>query len=158
MTKDKMIKFRLLSLFFITFINIMMTLTDFKKILLVLLACVAVSALMGCSDDKSDFDPMDQSKIEPVPDMKKQEFEHEFAEQCVTRELKNSKNPEQDQEGLSKTCLCISKYMMEDLTAQEAEKFLDEHENPESLVIRYDAAAYHCLQENQPKGPDFSRK
>jgi hypothetical protein len=135
-----------------------MLLIKLKKMLWVGLTCTAVAlTLNGCSDN-SDFDPMDKSKIEPVPDMQKQKFEHEFADQCVTRELKNSTNPESDKAKLSQTCLCIAKYLMEDLTSQEAEKFLDDHENPESLVIRYDAAAYHCLQKNAPKGPNFSKK
>ncbi len=133
-----------------------MNFTRFKKILSVGITC-SVLMLAACSD-KDDFDPMDKTKIEPVPDMEKQKFEHAFAEQCVTRELKAANNTESDKARLSETCLCVAKYLMTDLTAQEAEKFLDEHENPESLVIKYDAAAYHCLQENAPKRPDFSKK
>ena len=145
--------------YFLTPVNSMITLTNLKRVSFTALTCVLLSAAMvGCSDDKSDFDPMNQTKIKPVPEMEKQEFEHKFAEQCVTRELKNSANPEADKVNLEKTCLCVSKYLMKDLTAQEAEKFLNEGENPESLVIKYDAAAYHCLQENQPKSPDFSKK
>lgn len=137
----------------------MITLTNLKKMTFAAVICAGLSiAVVGCSDDKSDFDPMDQSKIEPVPDKDKIEFEHKFADQCVTRELKNSQNPEADKAGLEKTCLCVSKYLMKNLTEQEAEKFLEDGENPESLVIKYDAAAYHCLQENQANGPDFSRK
>jgi hypothetical protein len=134
-----------------------MTLIPVKKILLLSLTCAVFSfAFAGCSDD-SDFDPMDKTQVEAVPDMEKQKFEHEFAEQCVNRELKNPATAESDKARLSETCLCVSKYLMKDLTSQEAEKFLDEHENPESLVIRYDAAAYHCLQENQAKGRIFLR-
>jgi len=48
---------------------------------------------------------------------------------------------------------------MKDLTAIEAEKYLTEHENAQSLRIKYENAAYHCLQQNaHPAGPDFSRK
>jgi hypothetical protein len=126
-----------------------------------ILSALTLTALLlvsGCSDEKSNFDPMDKSQIVPVPDMEKQKFEHEFADQCVTRELKNAPNPKElNQDQLSGSCLCIAKYMMKDLTAQEAEKFLDEHENTESLRIRFDAAAYHCLQENVPKNPNFSK-
>jgi methionine-rich copper-binding protein CopC len=137
----------------------MITLTNLKKMTFATVICAVLSvAVVGCSDDKSDFDPMDQSKIKPVPDKEKIEFEHKFADQCVTRELKNSQNSEADNAGLENTCLCVSKYLMKNLTEQEAEKFLEDDENPESLVIKYDAAAYHCLQENQPKGPDFSKK
>lgn len=137
----------------------MMTFSTLKKFSLSILTCTALSvALVGCGDDKSNFDPMDQSKIEPVTDKEKIEFEHKFAEQCVAREEKAAKGQISDKAALDNTCLCISKYLMKNLTEQEAEKFLDDNENPESLVIKYDAAAYHCLQENQPKAPDFSRK
>ena len=133
----------------------MTTLSPSKKILFAALTC-AVLSVAGCSDDKSDFDPFDHSHDVPVTDMEKHKFEHEFADQCVTRETKASTNP--DTAKLEKDCMCIAKYMMKDLTAAESEKFLEEDKNTQSLVIKYDAAAYHCLQENQPKGPDFSRK
>ena len=137
----------------------MMTFSNLKKISFTALTCAVLSvAVVGCSDDKSNFDPTDQSKIKPVTDKEKIEFEHKFAEQCVAREEKATTGQVSDKAGLENTCLCISKYLMKNLTEQEAEKFLDDHENPESLVIKYDAAAYHCLQENQPKAPDFSRK
>ncbi|MEY4768515.1 MAG: hypothetical protein RL637_1154 [Pseudomonadota bacterium] len=107
--------------------------------------------LNGCSDEKSNFDPMDKSQIVAVTDMDKQKFEHQFADQCVDREIKNAADPNTlNKPELENTCLCISKYMMKDLTTPEAEKFLDEHENTESLRIRFDAAAYHCLQEKAP--------
>ena len=42
--------------------------------------------------------------------------------------------------------------MMKDLTAIEAEKFLKEKKTTQSLRIRFESAAYHCLQEKeQPK-------
>ncbi len=40
--------------------------------------------------------------------------------------------------------------MMKDLTAIEAEKFLVEHESAQSLTIKYENAAYHCLQQKTP--------
>lgn len=135
----------------------MMTLTYFKKKLFAALICTVLS-MTGCSDDKSNFDPFDHSHDVPVTDMEKHKFEHEFADQCVARETKNSTASDVDKEKLSNNCMCIAKYMMKDLTAVEAKKFLEQHENTQSLVIRFDAAAYHCLQENAPKGPDFSRK
>lgn len=135
----------------------MMTFSTLKKVSFAALICAALSvAIVGCSDDKSDFDPFDHSHDVPVTDMEKHKFEHEFADQCVTRESKTSTNP--DTAKLEKDCMCIAKYMLKDLTAAESEKFLEEDKNTQSLVIKYDAAAYHCLQENQPKGPDFSRK
>jgi hypothetical protein len=36
--------------------------------------------------------------------------------------------------------------MVKDLTDEEVEKYLTEHENPRSLQIKFDAAAYHCTQ------------
>ena len=44
--------------------------------------------------------------------------------------------------------MCVATYMMKDLTAQEAEKFLKEHENPRSLQIKYNSAVFHCSQQN----------
>ena len=70
--------------------------------------------------------------------------------QCVQRELKNSANPDNDKSRVSKACECISTFMMKDLTAIEAEKFLTEHENAQSLTIKYENAAYHCLQQKAP--------
>lgn len=144
----------------------MKTLINFKKILFASLTCaVLAAAIVGCSDDKSDnkadksnFDPFDHSHDVAVTDMEKHKFEHDFADQCVARETKKSDNPEADKESLGKSCMCIAKYLMTDLTAVESKKFLEEHESTQSLVIKYDAAAYHCLQENKPKEPDFSKK
>lgn len=145
----------------------------FTKKLLV--ACVLGSILAiaatGCSD-KSDNkekvaatkkanhnpNPFDHSADVPVTDSQKRQFEHDFAGQCVDREVKNSDNPA-DKERFSKPCLCIAQFLSKDLTSQEAEKFLAEHENPQSLRIKYENAAYHCLQEKAPhKEPDFSRQ
>ena len=111
-------------------------------------------AVTGCSDDKEKavpvkaaFNPFDHSHDVPVTDIEKHKFEHDFAAQCVERELKNSVNKEEDKERFSKSCLCVATDMMKDLTAQEAEKFLKEHENPRSLQIKYDSAVFHCTQE-----------
>jgi hypothetical protein len=54
--------------------------------------------------------------------------------------------------------MCIAKFLMKDLTADEAKLFIGEHKNAQSLVIKYESAAYHCLQQNaHPNGPDFTR-
>lgn len=82
-----------------------------------------------------------------VTDMVKHKFEHDFAAQCVDRELNNSNNKIEDAEKLTNSCECIASYMMKDLTAQEAEKFIEEKEHPQSLRIKFEAAAYDCLQE-----------
>jgi hypothetical protein len=117
-------------------------------------------SVSGCSDDKEKtvavksntnttpiHNPFDHSHDIPVTDIQKHKFEHDFAEQCVERELKNSVNKDEDRERFSKSCMCVATYMMKDLTAQEAEKFLKEHENPRSLQIKYESAVYHCTQQ-----------
>jgi len=50
--------------------------------------------------------------------------------------------------------------MLKDLTAIEAEKFIKENKSTQSLRIRFENAAYHCLQEKeQPKSPQlFNRR
>jgi hypothetical protein len=100
--------------------------------------------------------PFDHTHDEPVTDIQKHKFEHDFAAQCVERELKNSTDKEADKARWEKPCMCIATFMMKNLTADEAEKFLDEHKNTQSLVIKYENAAYHCLQAKQPpKAPQL---
>lgn len=125
-------------------------------------------SVTGCSDDKEEqkpataavHNPFDHSHDVVVTDIQKHRFEHQFADQCVDRELKNSVNKEYDKKRLSKDCMCIATFLMKDLTAAEAKKFITEHKNTRSLVIKYENAAYHCLQQKaQPKGPQlFGRK
>jgi hypothetical protein len=135
----------------------MKTHTFTKNLLLAALTGVVIGlSVTGCSDDKEKTapvnvathnpNPFDHSHDVPVTDVQKHKFEHDFAAQCVDRELKNSVNKDEDKERFSKSCLCVATYMMKDLTAQEAEKFLTEHENPRSLQIKYDSAVYHCTQ------------
>lgn len=136
-----------------------------KKILFTALASVAISlSIAGCSDDekktaKVGTEPVSHELLNTaVTVAEKQKFERAFAQQCEQRELKSSVNPDVDKAGIEKACECIATFMMKDLTAIEAEKFLDEHENAQSLRIKYENAAYHCLQQNaHPAGPDFSR-
>lgn len=136
---------------------------------------VAVLALMtACSSDdnsgtsaRTPAKPVDtHNKVvfdhahgKEVTDLEKHKFEHQFADECVAREIKESVNRDVDQKRFAKPCMCIAKFMMKDLTAKEAEKFLKEHKNTQSLRIRYDNAAYHCLQERaQPKLPNIIGK
>ncbi len=131
-----------------------------------LTSLVIVLSVAGCSDDEQKLaaakpvhNPFDHSHDTPVTDVQKHKFEHDFADQCLQRELKNSTNKEVDTVRYSAPCMCIAKFLMKDLTADEAEKFIGEHKNAQSLVIKYENAAYHCLQQNShPKGPDFSRE
>jgi hypothetical protein len=122
---------------------------------------IALSLILtGCSDEEEKtaaapvkHNPFDHSHDVEVTDIQKHKFEHDFARQCVERELQNSVNKEADKERFEETCMCIATYMMKDLTAKEAEKFITERENPRSLQIKFDGAAYHCLQQKaQPKG------
>lgn len=149
----------------------MKTLTFTKKIFFTTLTSLVLAlSVTGCSDDKPQpaaaktapahvvHNPFDHSHDVEVSDIQKHKFEHDFASQCVDRELKNSDNKEADKERYATPCMCIAKFLMKDLTAEEAEKFIGEHKNAQSLVIKYENAAYHCLQQNaHPKGPDFSR-
>ena len=100
--------------------------------------------------------PFDQTHDEPVTDVQKHRFEHDFAAQCVDRELKNSTDREADKARWERPCMCIATFMMKNLTADEAEKFIEEHKNTQSLVIKYESAAYHCLQaKQQPRQPQL---
>lgn len=147
-----------------------------KSALFVLMISLSlVTFLSACSDDKPAeskpaasssqvekkpvHNPFDHSHDEVVTDVVKHQFEHEFADQCVARELKGSANPDVDKERLDKDCMCIAKYMMKDLSAEEAKHFLKQHESPHSLQIKFDAAAYFCVQnKQQAKGPQLFGK
>ncbi len=131
------------------------------------MAIVIAATLPACSDDKpktvvsqkKEHNPFDHSHGAEVTDLVKHKFEHDFAEQCVQREIKNSVNKEDDRKRYAKPCLCIATYMMKDLTAVEAEKFLKQHKDTQSLRIRFENAAYHCLQQKaQPKSPQLFGK
>ena len=141
-----------------------------------LLSAVFILMISGCSDkDESKNAPQQPAAQESaaissapafdhphgpeVTDMQKHKFEHDYAAQCVERELNDSSNRIEDADHISKSCSCIAAYMMKDLTAQEAEKFLNEKEHPQSLRIKFDAAAYECLQEKTiPPGPKLFGK
>ncbi len=145
--------------------------TKIKKIAYTLLAGLIISmAMTGCSGDKEQAEPkvaakkvhnpFDHTHDVVVTDVEKHQFEHDFAEQCVQRELKNSTNKDIDRKRFAKPCMCIATYMMKDLTAAESEKFLKENKSTQSLRIRFENAAYHCLQQKeQPKAPQiFGRR
>ncbi len=136
----------------------------FKKTFLTSLSIAVVLVISGCSDDKATADnKMQTNGVEnqvpishtllasTVSASDKQKFEQAFAAQCVERETKNSVNPDNDKARASRDCECVAMFMMKDLTAIEAEKFLTEHQNSQSLTIKYENAAYHCLQQKTPK-------
>ncbi len=145
-----------------------------KKLLVAtLLGSAFALTVAGCSDKPENKqkeqvatpkkanhnpNPWDHSTDVPVTDTEKRQFEHDFAAQCIDREAQNSDDVA-DKGRFSKPCHCIAQFLSKDLTSQEAGKFLSEHENPQSLRIKYENAAYHCLQEKTPpKEPDFSRQ
>jgi hypothetical protein len=145
-------------------------------LLSLLLNVVCALVVAGCSDKEeaneiakpsagqerpvtSSAPVFDHAHGPEVTDMQKHKFEHDYAAQCADRELNNSANKIEDAERINKSCSCIAAYMMKDLTAQEAEKFLTEKEHPHSLRIKFDAAAYECLQEKaKPPGPKLFGK
>ncbi len=131
-----------------------------------LIGLILPGFIIACSDDKSATTSQpsatqstSQSSKEGISvdsptdatpeanESQKEKFQHDFAAQCVERELNNSQNQITDAEKINKACDCISAFIMEDLTDEEAKKYLSEHEHPQSLRIKYEAAAYECLQE-----------
>lgn len=136
-----------------------------KKLKTYLISSLFIFGLNACSDDEpkkiipknvittsNDFD----HDHDEATNLEKHKFEHEFAEQCIARETRNSVNKKHDRKRFSKPCLCIAKEMLDDLTAVEAEKFLKEDKNTQSLMIRFEAAAYECLQEKvKPQEPEI---
>jgi hypothetical protein len=133
----------------------------FTKTLFVILSLITMTLIGGCSDEKAATNnsvaqktPISHTLLtSKVTTSDQQKFEQVFENQCVARELKNSTNPDNDKARFSKACACIATFMMKDLTAIEAEKFLTEHENAQSLTIKYENAAYHCLQQKTPPTP-----
>ncbi|MDD2864894.1 MAG: hypothetical protein PHQ03_07915 [Methylococcales bacterium] len=141
-----------------------------KQTITKLFLMLSVLAIVGCSDDKPESKTKAQTNgvtEEPISHTllgtkvsasDKQKFEDEFAKQCVARELKTSNNPDYDKPRVAKACECVATYLMKDLTAIEAEKFLTEHQGSQSLTIKYENAAYHCLQQKAPQPPHLFSK
>lgn len=144
-----------------------MKLTSYPKktLIILLLSSLMTLFLVSCSDEddndkkeapKISHNPFDHSHDSSITDMVKHKFEHQFADECVARETHNSVNQENDKARFEKPCMCIAQFLMKDLTAKEAELFLTEHRNTQSLRIRFDNAAFHCLQQKaQPQGPQL---
>jgi hypothetical protein len=141
----------------------------------ILLSSIAAIFVSGCSDDEKpkELPPQTQesssgekliSKDSPhdatpeAENSQKQKFVSDFSSQCINRELNNSANKIEDATLLTKECECIAAYIAKDLTDEEAEKFNQEHENPQSIRIKYEAAAYECIQEKaKVNGPSFAK-
>lgn len=146
----------------------MKTLPNNKTLFLAIFIGIVISlTVSGCSDDegkkttaaKVEHNPLDHSHDIEVTDVQKHKFEHDFAQQCVQRELEHSPDKAADEDRWREPCICIATYLMKDLTADEAEKFIGEHKDTQSLVIKFESAAFHCLQAKaQPKGPKLFGK
>lgn len=145
---------------------------NLKKILPNLLIVSLLPVLLtACSDDKTEKNSSDKSAVTAkshklnhvdygeASDSVKQKFTNEFSKKCVTRELKNSINKDVDQKRFEDNCSCIAKHIAEDLSDVDAEKYLQLHEDTQALEIKFDTAAFFCLQNKpQPKGPHLFGK
>ena len=141
-----------------------------KTTLLLILLPVLAVGVSACSDDKpaetqtTTTQPKAAKKGNDVDygeasDTVKQKFVKTFAKNCVTREMKNSVNKDIDEKRFTESCGCIAEHIAEDLAEIDAEKYLDDHEDTHTLQIKFDAAAYFCLQnKQQPKGPQLFGK
>ena len=139
-----------------------------QKFLNLLIFPMVLVLLSACSGDKPDGkgDKQAESKSKPnhvdygeASATVKQKFTGEFAKKCVARELKNSINKDNDQKRFEESCACIAKHIAEDLSDVDAEKYLQEHEDTQALEIKFDTAAFFCLQNKpQPKGPHLFGK
>jgi hypothetical protein len=136
------------------------------------LTSVLLLALLcnGCSGDKSGATDSAASaknqsaKKTHYPDRGeatetvKHKFITAFANKCVSRELKNSNNKDVDEKRFTDSCTCIAKHIAEDLADVDAEKYLLDHEDTQALEIKFDSAAFFCLQSKpQPKSPHFGK-
>ncbi len=137
---------------------------------MLLMASLALFAT-ACSSDKEEVPQSEKtiSKSKPsnnnnvdqgeASDTVKQKFTNVFAQNCLKRELKNSVNKDSDEKRFQESCSCIASHIAEDLAEVDAEKYLDDHEDTHTLQIKFDAAAFFCLQNKpQPKGPHLFGK
>ncbi len=144
-----------------------------QKILGLAITSALVVLLSACSDDKAQSSGTEKnapaSKLAKnhhvdagkgeAADSVKQKFINEFSNKCVSRELKNSNNPDFDKKRFEDSCSCIAKHIADDLADVDAEKYLVAHEDTQSLDIKFDQAAYFCLQaKGLPKGPHLFGK
>lgn len=111
-------------------------------------ACMLLFVLLVSCADEVDENSFDHSHSKTT-DMEKHPFEHEFAQQCIARETVNSVNKESDRKLFAEPCMCIATYLLKDLTAKESDKFLHEKKHAQSLRIKYETAAYNCLQKQK---------
>ncbi|WKJ90548.1 hypothetical protein QZJ86_21475 [Methylomonas montana] len=137
------------------------------------LAMLIISSLAivssGCSSDEAEAPKTSAGTAKTkvvhrvdsgeATEPEKRQFEKEFSAKCVARELKNSNNKDVDEKRFQESCDCIAEHIMKDLSEIDAEKYLEDHEDTHTLQIKFDAAAYFCLQNKpQPKGPHLFGK
>lgn len=96
--------------------------------------------------DKKQYYKEMSKPIDKATWVEKNKFKKEFSKDCINRELQSAGKNEIDRGFIEKTCHCIADYMDEHLTDQEAEEFLGEDNHMRALQIRYDTAAYQCIQ------------
>lgn len=126
-----------------------------KNFFFVLLISLIFSAILtACSDDKPVKASFDHTHGLDITNLEKHKFEHQFAEQCIKREIKNSVNKKTDRKRYSKPCMCIARRVMKDLTTVQAKKFVNEKKHTHTMKMNFDEAAYFCLQAKaKPKAP-----
>ena len=142
-----------------------------KKLPTLLLIAMTTIFASACSDDKpenaapekgiSKSKPTNNNNVDAgeASDSVKQKFEKVFSQNCLNRELKTSVNKDSDEKRFQASCDCIANHIAEDLAEVDAEKYLDDHEDTHTLQIKFDAAAFFCLQNKpQPKGPHLFGK
>lgn len=96
-------------------------------------------------DDKQYYKQMSKP-LDKASWVEKGKFKKEFTKDCINRELQSAGKNKVDNSFIETTCACIADYMDEHLTDQEAEEFLGEDNHMRALQIRYDTAAYQCIQ------------
>jgi|APLak6261669570_1056073.scaffolds.fasta_scaffold00104_14 hypothetical protein len=140
-----------------------------QKLLGLIIVSIMAISLNACSDDKAENTAATPAKAKApekkhvehgeATDTAKYRFEKEFGAKCVERELQKSTNPESDKGRIDESCGCIARHISEDLSDVDAEKYLQEHEDTHTLQIKFDAAAYFCLQNKPlPHGPHLFGK
>ena len=123
-------------------------------------ALLATVGLSGCSGDTPESaktgvvsatkekTTKKENKVDygEASDSVKNKFIKAFSESCVTRETKNSVNKDIDEKRATEACGCIARHIAEDLAEVDAEKYIDDREDTQTLEIKFDAAAFFCLQ------------
>lgn len=138
-----------------------------QKVISILFFCISVLFQFGCSDKQPEKTSLANAQKNndvsmsdgEATDSVKHKFEKIFAQKCVAREVKNAVNKDSDTDRFQEMCNCISKRIAKDLSEVDAEKYLQEHEDTKTLEIKFDDAAYFCVQAKPlPKGPHLFGK